>query len=53
MLSSVRGGPRAATVNIEIVRTFVRVRELAITHEDLRRQRCVSGHPAVGMPQQQ
>lgn len=35
MLSSVLGSPRAIAVNIEIMRTFVRVRELATTHGDL------------------
>jgi hypothetical protein len=35
MLSSVLGSPRAIGVNIEIMRTFVRVRELAATHSDL------------------
>jgi len=35
MLSSVLGSPRAVAVNIEIMRTFVRVRELAIAHGDL------------------
>lgn len=35
MLSSVLGSPRAVAVNIEIMRTFVRVRELAATHGDL------------------
>ena len=35
MLSSVLGSPRAIGVNIEIMRTFVRVRELAATHGDL------------------
>lgn len=35
MLSSVLGSPRAIGVNIEIMRTFVRVRELAITHGEL------------------
>ncbi len=35
MLSSVLNSPRAIAVNIEIMRTFVRVRELAITHGDL------------------
>ena len=35
MLSSVLGSPRAIAVNIEIMRTFVRVRELAATHADL------------------
>ena len=38
MLSSVLGSPRAVTVNIEIMRTFVRVRELAMSHNDLARQ---------------
>lgn len=35
MLSSVLGSPRAIAVNIEIMRTFVRVRELAAAHGDL------------------
>ena len=35
MLSSVLGSPRAIAVNIEIMRTFVRVRALAATHDDL------------------
>ena len=35
MLSTVLGSPRAISVNIEIMRTFVRVRALAATHGDL------------------
>lgn len=35
MLSSVLNSPRAIVVNIEIMRTFVRVRALAATHGDL------------------
>ena len=35
MLSSVLGSERAVVVNIEIMRTFVRVRVLAATHGDL------------------
>jgi hypothetical protein len=35
MLSSVLGSTRAIAVNIEIMRTFVRVRALATTHGDL------------------
>jgi hypothetical protein len=35
MLSSVLGSARAIAVNIEIMRTFVRVRALAATHTDL------------------
>jgi len=35
MLSSVLNSPRAITVNIEIMRTFVQVREMAATHDDL------------------
>jgi hypothetical protein len=35
MLSSVLGSARAVAVNIEIMRTFVRVRALAATHGDL------------------
>lgn len=35
MLSSVLNSPRAIAINIEIMRTFVRVRELANTQSDL------------------
>ena len=35
MLSSVLSSERAVLLNIEIMRTFVRVRELATTHQDL------------------
>ena len=35
MLSSVLSSPRAIAVNIEIMRTFVRVRQLAATHAEL------------------
>ncbi|HEY4079489.1 MAG TPA: ORF6N domain-containing protein [Burkholderiaceae bacterium] len=35
MLSSVLSSPQAIAVNIEIMRTFVKVRQLAITHTDL------------------
>lgn len=35
MLSSVLSSPRAIAVNIEIMRTFVRVRTLAAKHDDL------------------
>lgn len=35
MLSSVLGSPRAIAVNIEIMRTFVKARQLATTHGDL------------------
>ena len=35
MLSSVLGSTRAIAVNIEIMRTFARVRQLAATHSDL------------------
>ena len=35
MLSTVLSSERAVAVNIEIMRTFVRVRELANTHQDL------------------
>jgi len=38
MLSSVLGSPRAIVVNIEIMRTFVRVRALAATHGNLARR---------------
>jgi len=38
MLSSVLGSNRAVNVNIEIMRAFVRVRQLASTHRDLARQ---------------
>jgi ORF6N domain len=35
MLSSVLGSARAIAVNIEIMRTFVKIRQLAATHQDL------------------
>ena len=35
MLSSVLGSARAVAVNIEIMRTFVKVRALASTHQDI------------------
>jgi hypothetical protein len=35
MLSSVLSSPQAITINIEIMRTFVMVRQLAATHQDL------------------
>lgn len=38
MLSSVLRSQRAVKVNIEIMRTFVRLREMAITHADLARR---------------
>ena len=38
MLSSVLRSPRAVQVNIEIMRAFVRIRQLLATHEDLARK---------------
>src|SRR5438105_5953005 len=38
MLSSVLRGQRAVQVNVAIMRTFVRLREMLSTHEDLRRK---------------
>jgi hypothetical protein len=38
MLSSVLNSPHAVAVNIQIMRTFVRVRELAISHHELAKQ---------------
>jgi hypothetical protein len=38
MLSSVLRSPRAIQVNIEIVRAFVRMREIVATHRDLARK---------------
>ena len=38
MLSSVLRSPRAVQVNIAIVRTFVLIREMLATHEELRRK---------------
>jgi hypothetical protein len=38
MLSSVLRSGRAAKVNVEIIRTFVRLRRMAITHADLARR---------------
>lgn len=38
MLSSVLHSPRAVQVNVEIMRAFVRLRELLTTHKDLARR---------------
>jgi hypothetical protein len=38
MLSSVLHGPRAVKVNIEIMRAFVRLRQLLVSHADLARK---------------
>ena len=38
MLSSVLRSRRAVQVNVAIIRTFVRLREMLSTHEDLRRK---------------
>ena len=38
MLSSVLRSPRAVTVNIEIIRAFVRLRAMLTSHEDLARK---------------
>ena len=38
MLSSVLNSERAIEVNIQIMRTFLRIRELMITHQDLRKK---------------
>jgi hypothetical protein len=35
MLSSVLNSQRAITVNIQVIRTFIRLREMAITYKDL------------------
>ncbi len=38
MLSSVLRSPRAVSVNIEIMRAFVRLRQMLSTNEELRRK---------------
>ncbi len=38
MLSSVLRSPRAVAVNIEIMRAFVRLRQLLLSHADLARK---------------
>ncbi len=38
MLSSVLRSPRAVQVNIEIIRTFVRLRQMISSHTQLRRR---------------
>ncbi len=38
MLANVLRSPRAIRASIEVVRTFVRLRELAVTHKDLARR---------------
>jgi hypothetical protein len=50
MLSSVLGCPRAIAVNIEIMRTFVRVRELAATHSELAKNSAISKNKPVCSP---
>jgi len=37
MLSSVLNSERAVTVNIQIIRTFVKIREMLVNHKDLQR----------------
>jgi hypothetical protein len=38
MLSSVLNSPRAIRVNIEIMRTFARLRQMLLSHSDLTRK---------------
>lgn len=38
MLSSVLNSKRAIQVNIQIIRTFIKLREMLLTHEDLKRK---------------
>ena len=38
MLSSVLNGDRAIEVNVQIMRTFVKLRELMLVHKDLRQE---------------
>jgi phage regulator Rha-like protein len=38
MLSSVLNSKRAIQVNIQIIKTFVKLRQMLATHEDLRRK---------------
>jgi hypothetical protein len=38
MLSSVLSSPRAIQVNISIMRTFIKIREMLATHKDLARK---------------
>ena len=38
MLSSVLNSRKAIQVNIQIIRTFIKLREMLLTHEDLRRK---------------
>jgi len=45
MLSSVLRSPRAVRVNIEIMRAFVRIRQLAGTHSDVIRRLVASPDP--------
>ena len=40
MLSSVLNSERAVLVNIQIMRTFVKLKEVIITHKDLKLQIC-------------
>jgi hypothetical protein len=38
MLSSILNSKRAITVNIQIMRTFTKIREMLATHKDLQRK---------------
>ncbi len=38
MLSSVLNSERAVQVNIQIMRTFIRLREMLMTHKDLKKK---------------
>ena len=51
MLSSVLRSDRAAQVNVAIIRTFVKLREILATHEEIARKPCTrSGRRvAIGM----
>ena len=50
MLSSVLNSNRAVQVNIQIIRTFIKLRELLLTHEDLRRKIEAMEEELVGNP---
>ncbi|MBX7228119.1 MAG: ORF6N domain-containing protein [Burkholderiaceae bacterium] len=53
MLSSVLGSQRAIALNIEIMRTFVRVRALAATHSDLAKRLAELEHKNEALAMQQ
>ena len=51
MAASVLNSPRAVDVSVFVVRAFVKLRELAMTHEDIRRKLNEMEHKLAGHDQ--